>query len=117
MRPPRDAPTEVEADERFGAVPEAVERMVEALLFASAEPVSERELRAALPEGADVRTALERLAVRYEGRACNCAAPATVGRSAPRRRTVGCSSEELKSGVGFPGRRWRHWPSSPTTNR
>jgi len=44
------------------------ERMVEAILFAAAEPVTERELAARMPEGADPAAALARLAPRYEGR-------------------------------------------------
>jgi segregation and condensation protein B len=44
------------------------ERMVEALLFAAAGPLSEADLQARLPEGADVRRALAELRARYEGR-------------------------------------------------
>jgi segregation and condensation protein B len=44
------------------------ERMVEALLFASAEPLTAKELADRLPEGADPAAALERLAARYQGR-------------------------------------------------
>ena len=44
------------------------ERMVEAILFASAEPVSEAELNARMPHGADAKVALELLHKRYEGR-------------------------------------------------
>ncbi len=44
------------------------ERMAEALLFASADPLTERELREALPEGSDVGAALEALVERYRGR-------------------------------------------------
>jgi segregation and condensation protein B len=53
----------------FGAPPLAEqERMVEAILFASAEPVTLAELESRLPEGADVAAALALLARRYEGR-------------------------------------------------
>lgn len=53
----------------FEAPPEAEqERMVEALLFASAEPVSLRELFQRLPQGSDPELALAQLAKRYEGR-------------------------------------------------
>ncbi len=57
------------ASELF-AGPPAVEqeRMVEALLFAAAEPISEAELARRLPEGTDARAALAALAGRYEGR-------------------------------------------------
>lgn len=44
------------------------ERMVEAILFASAEPVTLAELESRLPEGADVAAALALLMRRYEGR-------------------------------------------------
>ncbi len=43
-------------------------RMVEAMLFASAEPVSETQLAARLPEGADVGALLAELRQLYEGR-------------------------------------------------
>jgi segregation and condensation protein B len=48
--------------------PAEQERMVEALLFASAAPMTPRELAARLPEGADPAAALERLGARYAGR-------------------------------------------------
>ena len=44
------------------------ERMVEALLFAAAEPLSVQDLARRLPEGADVGRALAGLAARYAGR-------------------------------------------------
>ena len=44
------------------------ERMVEAILFASAEPVSVRELNARLPHGCDAAEALVHLRKRFEGR-------------------------------------------------
>ncbi len=44
------------------------ERMVEAVLFASAEPVSVAELAARLPHGSDPAEALAHLKRRYEGR-------------------------------------------------
>ncbi|MBV1903412.1 MAG: SMC-Scp complex subunit ScpB [Marinosulfonomonas sp.] len=53
----------------FEAPPEGEqERMVEAILFATAEPVSVAELNARMPHGAEARVALEALAKRYEGR-------------------------------------------------
>ena len=59
--PPRDS--------LFEAPPLAEqERMVEAILFASAEPVSVAELNARMPHGADAVPALEQLRKRYEGR-------------------------------------------------
>lgn len=47
------------------------ERMVEAILFASAEPVSAAELTRRLPEGCDVAEALAHLRSRYAGRGVN----------------------------------------------
>ncbi len=44
------------------------ERMVEAILFASAEPVSVKELAARMPHGSDPAEALVYLRKRYEGR-------------------------------------------------
>jgi segregation and condensation protein B len=47
------------------------ERMVEAILFASAEPVTVAELVARMPHGADPAEALVHLKKRYEGRGVN----------------------------------------------
>lgn len=44
------------------------ERMIEAILFASADPVPMAELRRRLPEGCDVPEALRRVQQRYAGR-------------------------------------------------
>lgn len=44
------------------------ERMCEAMLFASAEPVGVRDLQSRMPHGCDVVQALEHLRKRYEGR-------------------------------------------------
>ncbi len=56
----------------FEAPPEAdQERMVEAILFASAEPVSVAELNARMPHGADGARAVETLQKRYQGRGVN----------------------------------------------
>ncbi|MDF1801273.1 SMC-Scp complex subunit ScpB [Thalassovita sp.] len=44
------------------------ERMVEAVLFATAEPVTLRELEARMPHGCDASEALTYLRKRYEGR-------------------------------------------------
>jgi len=46
-------------------------RLVEALLFASAEPLSTKELHERMPEGADVGGALMQLQKDYEGRGVN----------------------------------------------
>ena len=44
------------------------ERMIEAVLFASAEPVSLKELEARMPHGCDAGEAMVHLRKRYEGR-------------------------------------------------
>jgi len=44
------------------------ERMVEAILFASADPVSVSELNARMPHGADGAVAIDNLRKRYDGR-------------------------------------------------
>lgn len=62
---------EVEEQEEslFEAPPIAEqERMVEAVLFASAEPVTVKELNDRMPHGADAAEALVHLRKRYEGR-------------------------------------------------
>lgn len=53
----------------FEAPPQAEqERMVEALLFASAAPMSVAELQARMPHGCEAKPALDALSKRYEGR-------------------------------------------------
>ena len=47
------------------------ERMVEAILFATAEPVTVRELEARMPHGSDPAEAIVHLRRRYEGRGIN----------------------------------------------
>ena len=44
------------------------ERMVEAILFATAEPITVAELNARMPHGADAAQALQVLQQRYDGR-------------------------------------------------
>ena len=57
------------ADSLFDAPPIAEqERMVEAILFASAEPVTVREMEARMPHGSDPAEAIAHLRRRYEGR-------------------------------------------------
>ena len=46
-------------------------RVLEALLFAAAEPLTEESLAAALPEGADVRALLDELSRHYSARGVN----------------------------------------------
>ena len=58
-----------ENESLFDAPPLAEqERMVEAVLFASSEPVTIRDLQTRMPHGCDVRAALEHLRKRYAGR-------------------------------------------------
>jgi len=69
MRNDPQAPDKELNDSLFEAPPMGEqERMVEAVLFASADPVTERELAARLPHGSDPAEALALLRERYEGR-------------------------------------------------
>ncbi|MGR3614696.1 MAG: SMC-Scp complex subunit ScpB [Paracoccaceae bacterium] len=65
-----DTETKIDdSDSLFDAPPVAEqERMVEAVLFASAEAVTVRDLEARMPLGCDAGAALEHLRKRYEGR-------------------------------------------------
>jgi len=64
-----DKPEAAAEDSLFEAPPLAEqERMVEAILFASAEPVTISELNARMPHGADAAAAVGLLAGRYGGR-------------------------------------------------
>ncbi|SMC41507.1 SMC-Scp complex subunit ScpB [Primorskyibacter flagellatus] len=68
MNKEAEAPEEVEKS-LFEAPPIAEqERMVEAILFATSEPVTVRELEARMPHGCDPAEALAHLRKRYEGR-------------------------------------------------
>ncbi|MGR3591732.1 MAG: SMC-Scp complex subunit ScpB [Limimaricola soesokkakensis] len=61
--------TEIPETAQFDAPSrEEAERMLEAMLFASAEPLASAEMARRLPEGTDVAGALEALRTRYEGR-------------------------------------------------
>ncbi|EDZ46663.1 SMC-Scp complex subunit ScpB [Leisingera daeponensis] len=63
------APVREDTDSLFDAPPMAEqERMVEAVLFASAEPVTLRDLESRMPHGCNPREAVEHLRKRYEGR-------------------------------------------------
>ena len=56
----------------FEAPPMAEQlRMVEALLFASAEPLSVAEIEARMPHGSDAAEAVQHLRKRYDGRGVN----------------------------------------------
>ncbi|TNF18595.1 MAG: SMC-Scp complex subunit ScpB [Rhodobacteraceae bacterium] len=62
-------PVEGEEKSLFAAPPMAEqERMVEAILFATTEPVTVRDLEARMPHGCDAAEALVHLRKRYEGR-------------------------------------------------
>lgn len=64
--------TEAENESLFEAPPMGEqERMCEAILFASAEPITVRELEARMPHGSDAAEALVHLRKRYEGRGVN----------------------------------------------
>ena len=61
--------TDPKEESLFEAPPIAEqERMIEAILFATAEPVTVRELEARMPHGCDPAEALAHLRKRYEGR-------------------------------------------------
>lgn len=64
------AEVETEAEESLFEAPPLAEqeRMVEAILFATAEPVTVADLNARMPHGCDAKVALEQLQKRYEGR-------------------------------------------------
>ena len=62
-------PVNDSAESLFEAPPLAEqERMVEAILFATAEPIGLADLNARMPHGADAKVAIEALSKRYEGR-------------------------------------------------
>lgn len=62
-----------------------LERMVEAILFASAEPMTRPQIEERLPHGADGAAAIESLRKRYEGRGVHLVriGPAWAFRTAP----------------------------------
>jgi segregation and condensation protein B len=63
---------ELEQTAEMRAEPRAEDlRLLEAMLFASNEPISEKDLAARLPEGTDVHAALEQLQADYAGRGVN----------------------------------------------
>lgn len=64
-----DIEDQEQADTLFEAPPHAEqERMVEAILFASAEPLPLRQIEERMPHGCDASAAMEMLRKRYEGR-------------------------------------------------
>ena len=67
-----DALTETQDESLFDAPPMAEqERMVEAILFATAEPLSLKAIASRLPIGCEPQTALVHLGKRYDGRGVN----------------------------------------------
>jgi segregation and condensation protein B len=67
-------PRAIDSDYDCTAAPEARPeelRLLEALLFASAEPLDESTLAARMPDGIDVRAALDRLRQEYASRGVN----------------------------------------------
>jgi segregation and condensation protein B len=67
---PDDAPDNDAPDEAAQMRPDEL-RLLEAMLFASAEPLSEKDLAARLPEHVDVRASLVRLQEEYAARGVN----------------------------------------------
>lgn len=66
-----DAPDQIE-ESLFEAPPMGEqERMIEAILFATAEPITLRELATRMPHGSDPAEAMVHLRKRYEGRGVN----------------------------------------------
>jgi segregation and condensation protein B len=65
-----DIPEENEPEVEARARPEEL-RLLEAMLFASAEPLAERELAERMPEGVDVHVSLLRLQLDYAPRGVN----------------------------------------------
>ena len=92
-------------------------RLAEALVFASAAPVSARALSQLLPDTADAEAVIAALRARYAGRGVelvevgNGVQFRTAPDLAPRLRKV---IEILAACRGW---RWRRSPSSPTTSR
>ena len=62
-----------------------LERMIEAILFASSEPLTRPQIEERLPHGADAAAAIESVRKRYEGRGVNLVriGPAWAFRTAP----------------------------------
>lgn len=81
-----DAPQAADPGALFQAPPlPEVERMIEAILFASAEPLTRPQIEERLPHNADAAAAIESLRRRYEGRGVHLVriGPAWAFRTAP----------------------------------
>ncbi len=90
---------------------------MEAMVFASAGPVSPRALTALLPDGADPEPVVAALRARYAGRGVELVevAGGWQFRTAPdlaARCVAWCRCR-----AGCRAWRWRRWRSSPTTSR
>jgi segregation and condensation protein B len=69
--------------------------MVEAMLFASAEPLGVAEMEARMPHGCDPAEALQLLRRATRGAACRWCAWARAGRSARRPTWASCMAREV----------------------
>jgi segregation and condensation protein B len=67
---PLELVTDEEPQDAAEARPEEL-RLIEAILFAAGEPLDEKTLRARLPEGVDLATAMRRLQAEYAPRGVN----------------------------------------------
>ena len=92
-------------------------RLIEALLFAAAEPLDEDELAAALREGT-IRGAARELAEIYAGRGVNLVriAGGWTFRTAPD-LAASAAARAARSPASCRAPRSRRWPSSPITSR
>jgi len=68
--PQSNEPTAPEVEETLFAAPPMAEqeRMIEAVLFATSEPVTLKDLEGRMPHGCDAAEAMVHLTKRYEGR-------------------------------------------------
>ena len=87
---------DVDPEDDAGDVQERVEerpeelRLLEAMLFAASEPLSEKDLAARLPQGTDVADALKRLQQDYARAESISCASAASGPSVPPAICRGC---------------------------
>lgn len=93
------------------------ERIAEALVFASAQPVSESFIAERMPRGIDVAALMWKLKGVYSERGVNLIQVGETGRSGRRAISPSSSAWMKKSPRSFHVPRWKCWPSSPTTSR
>jgi hypothetical protein len=107
-------PEAEQSESLFRAPPLAEqERMVEAMLFASAEPLGLAEMEARMPHGCDPAEALQLLRKRYEGRGVQVV---RVGEGWAIRTAADLGflmAREVVESRSFPARPSRRWRSSP----